>query len=203
MKMVFGVTGILGSGKSSVAKKLHLFGACVVDMDAAGRWAVEHDEHVQQQMKEAFGREMFDEQKRLLRIKLGDIVFSNPAALATLNRIVHPPMLERARFLIEREKRRPECLYIVIDAALLFELGFEHECDFVVCVTAPIEQCVERAVQFKNMTSQNARERIQSQLSQEEKASRSDYIVLNSSDLNELNAAIRKLHKWILAKIER
>ncbi|MBN1465403.1 dephospho-CoA kinase [candidate division KSB1 bacterium] len=200
MKPVVGLTGILGSGKSSVAERLRRLGACIVDMDDAGRWAVEA-ERVRRRLRKAFGAQIFDAENQLLRKKLGDIVFSDSAALAVLNSIVHPVMLRRARSLIKKEKTRRACLYIVVDAALLFELDFEKECDLTVTVAAPIERCLERAEQSKKMTRQQALDRIHAQMAQDEKTKRSDYVILNDKGLYELEHAVAKLHEWIMRKM--
>ncbi|MBN1560720.1 dephospho-CoA kinase [candidate division KSB1 bacterium] len=201
MKPVVGLTGILGSGKSAAAEKLRQLGACIVDMDAAGRWAVEKNERVRRRLKKAFGDAIFAANDQLLRKKLADIVFANSDALALLNTIVHPVMLQRARSLIKKEKTGGGCLYIVVDAALLFELDFEQECDLTVTVAAPIEQCLARAQQFKKLTREQALDRIRSQLSQDEKAERSDYIIQNNASLAEFYHAVQKLHEWIMHKV--
>ena len=200
MKPVIGLTGRLGSGKSLVAKKLSQLGACIVDMDKIGRLAVEHNRSVQLELEKAFGRSIFDEHHNLRRKKLADIVFVDERALARLNSIVHPTMLARARELIVKEKKRKNCLYIIVDAALLFEIAFQEECDFVVCVTAPLEVCLDRAEQFKNQSRRQALDRIRSQMPQEEKAKRSDYILENNSGLDHLDESVNKLHTWIMHK---
>jgi len=196
--MIVGLTGILGSGKSVVADKLRQLGACIVDMDDAGRWVVEHDRQVKQGIKEAFGHDLFNEQDQLFRKKLGDIVFSDPTALARLNAIVHPAMLDRVRQYLLGGKRGKNCLYIVVDAALVFELDFQKECDRVVTVTAPIEMCLKRAEQFKNLTQAQALDRIQSQIPQQEKAKRSDYVLQNDAGFDELYESVHTLHRWLL-----
>ena len=200
--LVVGLTGILGSGKSTVAKTLEQRGASIVDMDVAGRWAVENDLTVLDNLRRKFPT-AFDEHEQLERKKLGDIVFSNPVALQKLNAIVHPAMLNRARHLIEKEKTASDCLYIVVDAALIFELEFEQECDLVVTVASPIELCLERARAFKGLTQQQAIDRIGSQMPQDEKIKRSDYVIHNDSTVEDLTTKINDLHRWLLDKAKR
>ena len=196
------MSGTPGAGKSTVAKTLSQRGTSIVDMDVAGRWAVDNDPAVLNSLRGTFPT-AFDENGRLERKKLGDIVFSNSIALQKLNAIVHPAMLNRARHLVNKEKTANECLYIVIDAALIFELGFEKECDVVVTVSSPLELCLERAQKYKGLSQQQAKDRIASQMSQDDKIKRSDYVLSNDSTIEELTAKIDKLHDWLLDKAKR
>ncbi|MBN1480437.1 dephospho-CoA kinase [candidate division KSB1 bacterium] len=201
-KLIVGLTGVLGSGKSSAAMLLAKQGACIVDMDDAGRWVVEHDAQVLDNIRRVFGPDVFDHHQKLLRKKLGDIIFSDAHALAQLNSIVHPAMLKRVRALVEKEKKQSLCLYIVVDAALIFELGFEKECDVSVTIAAPLEQCLQRARE-KNLTRLQALDRIKSQLSQDEKIARADYVIYNDASLEEFQQRVHDLHAWLLNQAEK
>lgn len=200
-RLVVGLTGTLGSGKSTVAQLLAERGASIVDMDEAGRWAVGYNERVQHAIRKTFGDSVFDDAGRLKRRALGDIVFSDHKALTQLNKIVHPAMLERVRFLVDKEKNAGDSLYIIVDAALIFELEFEQECDLTVCVTASLEQRLERAGQ-RNFSRQQALDRIHSQIPQHEKAARSDYVLKNDTTLETLQKRVKELHLWLLQKIK-
>ena len=90
---VIGITGILGSGKSAAAELFAELGVYIIDMDEAGRWAVEQKADVKKSLAEKFGRDIFDAQNNLQRQKLGAIVFADPEALKKLNAVVHPAML--------------------------------------------------------------------------------------------------------------
>ncbi len=197
MKLVVGLTGVLGCGKSTAAKILDDCGAAVIDMDEAGRWAVENDAAVRANIRCTFGDQVFDQSGQLLRQKLGSIVFSNTDALAQLNSIVHPAMLNRVRLLINKEKTDASSHYIIVDAALIYELNFDLECDLTVCVTAPLHMCLERAT-VKGLTPEQARARINSQIPQEEKASRSNYVIANDSTLKDFQERVKGMHEWLL-----
>ncbi len=198
MKTVVGLTGTLGSGKSVVAEKLRQKGACIVDMDLAGKWAVEHNNDVQEKLRQTFGDSVFDEQHHLKRRALGEIVFSDAEALRKLNDIIHPAMLQRAREWVAEASANPNCRYVVVDAAILFELGFDQECDVVVTVTAPKELCLQRAVEFKGLTHDQALRRMEAQLPQEEKIQRANYVLDNDSTVGALGAKVDVLHRWLL-----
>ncbi|RPH99232.1 MAG: dephospho-CoA kinase [Calditrichaeota bacterium] len=199
-KQVIGLTGILGSGKSLVADFLAAEGAVVIDMDQAGRYVVDHSKHVRRALRSAFGESIFDEQNRLKRNNLADLVFSDPESLTKLNRIVHPVMLERARKLITDAQQASNGCCLVVDAALLFELGFDAECDKVVTVVAPLDLCLERAVQFKKISREQALRRIQVQLSQGEKEKRADHVLVNDGSTALLRKRVAALLPFLLAE---
>lgn len=198
---VVGLTGILGSGKSAAAHLFAEFGAHVIDMDEAGRWAVEHQSGVQEKIAEKFGPEIFDAQKHLQRRRLGEIVFADPEALKILNEIVHPVMLQHVRDQIAEAKTAKTTPYIIIDAALIFELLFDRECEATVVVTSPIELCLQRAVDFKNLSREKALQRIRSQMSQDEKAARADFIVKNDGTLEQLAKNVKTVHHLLSARL--
>ena len=195
---IIGLTGTLGSGKTAVASMLRDKGACVVDMDAAGKWAVEENEEVQRRLRKAFGDAIYDEKNTLKRRTLGEIVFANADALKTLNVIVHPVMLQRARQLITNAQQDSSCRYVVVDAALLLELEFHNECDVVVTVSAPLEECLERAQASKGLSREQALQRMQSQLPQDAKVRRADYVIKKDSTLQSLGTRVDELHRWLL-----
>lgn len=199
-KQVIGLTGILGSGKSLVADFLASEGAVIIDMDQAGRYVVDHSKHVRRALRSTFGESIFDEQNRLKRNNLADLVFSDPESLTKLNRIVHPAMLERARKLIADAQQASNGCCLVVDAALLFELGFDAECDKVVTVAAPLELCLERAVQFKKISREQALKRIQAQLSQGEKEKRADHVLVNDGSTALLRKRVAALLPLLLAE---
>lgn len=197
---IVGLTGILGSGKSAASGFFSQLGAKIIDMDEAGRWAVEQNDDVKKQLAEKFGDDIFDSKNNLLRRRLGDIVFSDAAALKALNAIVHPAMLQRVRDLVAKAQNQGTFPYIIVDAALIFELGFDAECDETICVASPLEMCLDRAQKFKKLTRQQALERIESQLPQEEKTARSGIVLNNESSLQNLRDKVNSVHKLLLEK---
>jgi dephospho-CoA kinase len=202
-KLRVGITGCIGSGKSTVANMLQDYDAVVVDMDAAGRWAVEQNVAVQQELRRVFGDSMFDEHGGLYRKKLGSLIFADTAALAQLNGIVHPVMLARVREQISlAETGSPKAPYIVVDAALVFELNFDQELDRVVTVSAPLELCFERVRSRTGLAQSEIIQRYQAQLSQEEKIARSDYIVENDGSMEMLEMQVHELDYWLVQQTD-
>lgn len=195
-----GITGSMGSGKTTVAEMLQEFGVPVVDVDLAGRWAIERNAAVRKKLRQVFGAEFFYGDQ-LDRRKTGDKVFSDPEALRALNAIVHPVMLQRVRDLMAREKDSSRhSPYLVVDVALLFELQLDQEMDLIVTVTAPLQQRIARACSKTGLTAQQVRQRNRVQLSQFEKARRSDIILPNDSTLKVLQGRVNRLHFKLLAR---
>ena len=192
MNPVIGVTGALGSGKSAVARLLAENGARVVDMDEAGRWVVDHDPEVRRKLAEAFGDDIFDENGQLRRRTLGERVFGDGAALDRLNAAVHPAMVRRARQWLAEAQQAPACC-TVVDAALLYELGFDAFCDRVLLVEAPLDLCLQRAEQFKGLTREQALRRLAAQWPVEEKRLRADFVIVNDGSLQQLRKKVEHL----------
>ncbi|NOY59664.1 MAG: dephospho-CoA kinase [Calditrichaeota bacterium] len=195
--LIVGLTGIPGSGKSEVARMLAQRGAIIVDVDLAGRWAVEENESVREQIRRTFGDAVFigDE---LDRRKLGALIFADKNMRDELNRIVHPAMLQRVDDLINESSKTANAPYIVVDAALIFELGLDKKVDVTVTVSSPIETCIKRAMQRDGLDREEVMQRIKSQLPQEEKVKRADYVLRNDGDRVNLEKEVGKLHDWLL-----
>jgi len=193
-----GLTGVIGCGKSQVARMLHAaWEIPVIDMDLAGRAAVERPA-VLLRLRAVFGPEILTAAGALDRRALGRIVFTDAAARQRLNAIVHPAMLAIVRRQMQQAPRQSAAPYLLVDAALLFELGFERELDCVVAVFAPSALCLERTMARDGLSRTEAEQRMAAQLPQEEKCRRADYVLDNSGDLTALQARIVALHAWLL-----
>ena len=198
-KLRIGITGCIGSGKSLVTQMLKVYGAAVVDMDKAGRWAVEQDKQVRHNLRQTFGDEYFDSNGALQRTKMASLVFSDQTALQKLNAIVHPVMLQHVRQLITTaEQQFPSAPYIIVDAALIFELHFEYNLDRIVAVSAPLQTCMQRLQQKSGLSRMEFLQRYNAQLPMEEKLRRADYVIENNGSLDSLRQKTLKLHQWLL-----
>jgi dephospho-CoA kinase len=202
-KLLVGLTGILGCGKSTVAGMLKKKGALVIDVDEAGRYVVDFDSTVRQQLSQKFGHDIFNRQGQLRRKAVGEIVFADQGALAGLNAIVHPAMLKRVQQQIEEAQNVPQGCCIIVDAALIFELNFDAFCDLVVVVSAPLELCLQRAEEHKGLSREQALERMAAQWPQERKVSRADYVLANDASFELLGQRVDDLFGWIVKKINQ
>jgi len=200
-KLLVGVTGSPGCGKTTVCDLLRDKGALVIDVDLAGRWVVEHSAALQQRLRATFGDDYFFADGSLDRKKLAALVFANHEELLKLNRIVHPYMINRVRqqiLAVVQDKR--SLPYLVVDMALLFELHLHTEMDFVVTVTASQEIRLQRLMSRHGVSPQQAQQMTNAQLPQEVKAARADYVLGNDDNIQQLQLRVDTLHKELLNK---
>lgn len=177
-------------------------GAIIVDVDLAGRWAVEKNESVREQIRRTFGDAVFigDE---LDRRKLGALIFADKNMRDKLNRIVHPVMLQRVDDLVSEAIKAGKAPYIIVDAALVFELGLDKKVDVTVTVRSPIETCIKRVMQRDGLGREEVMQRIKSQLPQEEKVKRADYILPNDGGRGQLEEEVEKLLSWLQKRLNQ
>ncbi len=190
--LTIGLTGGIGSGKSAVADLLRQLGASVIDADRLGHEAYTPNSEAWQQVVAAFGKEILTAEGEIDRRKLGSIVFADPAELARLNGIMHPLM---ARMVEERKTDLAAAgeSVAVVEAAVMFEAGWDSLVDEVWTTYAPVERVVERLYARNGLSEEEARKRINSQMSVEERNRRSDVVVDNSFDLTALERGVRQL----------
>ncbi|HPG38339.1 MAG TPA: dephospho-CoA kinase [bacterium] len=200
-KLLVGVTGSPGCGKTTVCDLLRDKGVLVIDVDQAGRWVVEHSAALRLRLRATFGDDYFFADGSLDRKKLSTLVFANHDELLKLNRIVHPFMINRVRqqMLAAMQDKR-SLPYLVIDMALLFELHLNMEMDFVVTVTAPQEMRLQRLMSRHGVSPQQAEQMTNAQLPQEIKAARADYVLANDDNILQLQLRVDTLHKELLNK---
>ncbi|MCB0977413.1 MAG: dephospho-CoA kinase [Acidimicrobiales bacterium] len=192
--LLIGLTGGIGSGKSSVSARLATFGARVIDADAIVRELQEPGGPVLEAMVERFGGGILLPDGRLDRQAVADLVFTDNEALADLNAIVHPAVgAEIARRLEEASVTDD---VVILDVPLLVESGRDDLAALVVVDVDP-ELAVERLVTHRGFKETDARARISRQASREERRAKADRVVDNSGSIDELNAQVDDLWEWI------
>ena len=172
-----GLTGGLGSGKSTVAHIFEVLGIPVYYADAASKRLMNDDEKVKADVQNAFGKNVYSEGK-LNRKYLSEIVFNDKKKLAILNSIVHPATLRNA----EEWFNKQTTPYAIKEAALIFESGSNKFLDFVIGVKAPLSLRLQRAMDRDNITSVEAMARIEKQMDEETKLSLCDFIIENNEE---------------------
>lgn len=196
--LLVGLTGGIGTGKSTVARMLARRGAVVVDADDLARRAVAPGTAGHAEVVARFGRGVLGPDGAIDRKRLADVVFSDPAARRDLEAIVHP---EVARMFAEEAARhRGTDRIVVYVAPLLIEAGRADGFDVLVVVTAPEETRVERLVRGRGMTEEEVRARIAAQLPQEEKAARADVVLDNGGSIEELERQVEELWRALRAR---
>ncbi len=191
-----GLTGPMGSGKSTVASMLRRFGYDVLDADKIVHLILSPGGEAEAQILQTFGEQVRDAAGRIDRRALGQLVFKDPLKLASLESILHP--LVRANVAAEKERLRAQGKSVAFyDVPLLFEKKMERDFDAILVVSAPEELRRERLRQRSQMTEVEFRERSKHHVSAEEKEARASAIIRNSGELNDLEAEIRRALKAI------
>lgn len=176
MTKIIGLTGGIGSGKTTVANEFSSLGIPVYITDLEAKKLMQSD-LVLDQIKAEFGDTVF-ENGILVREKLSEIVFNDNKRLAKLNSIVHPAVKRHFREWLLEHKKDP---FVIYESAILFESGSYKECDFIINVEAPLEVRIQRVIERDKTTREKVLERIKNQWNDEEKSSKSDFIVKNTS----------------------
>ena len=190
--IVIGLTGGIACGKSLVSGALAAAGCRIIDGDLLSRELAAPGGPVLPDIRAAFGAEVFLPDGQLDRRRLGQLVFSDPEALARLNALYRPHLIR----LIEqrlREAKDAGAPAAVLDMPLLFEAGLDRLCDTVWCVTLPEEEQLRRLTVRDGLTREAARQRVASQMPAAERAARSDRLLDNSGPPEKTVAAARRL----------
>jgi dephospho-CoA kinase len=189
--LLVGLTGGIGSGKSTVAELLAERGAVVLDADDLARRAVALGTEGFDRVVETFGREILGPDRDIDRAKLAEVVFTDPARLRELEAIVHP---EVARLFAEAiEPHRDSDRVIVYAVPLLAERGLTEEFDVVVVVVADVDRRIERLMRDRGMTADEVRARVAAQLSDEERARVADVLLDNDGETERLIPQVNRL----------
>ncbi len=189
---VIGLTGGIGSGKSTVSQIMAELGAVIIDADRVGHEAYQPNTRTWQDLVAAFGKEIVAADGSIDRKKLGAIVFGNPDELARLNRIVHPRMFEMMQERIG-QYRKQGVKVVVLDAAILFEANWTPLVDEIWVVVTDEPAVVTRVHTRSGLPEEQIRSRIRSQMSNEERTKRANVIIRNDGSLEDLRAKVREL----------
>lgn len=188
--IVIGLTGGIGTGKSTVSGFLAELGAAVIDADKLGHELYRPHGEAWQEVVAAFGREILDPDGQINRPRLGQIVFRGPESLKRLNSIMHPRMRRLAAERLE-EFRRQGVKLAVLEAAILIEANWTDLADQVWAVVAPEDVVVERLVRNKGLSAEQVKARIHAQLSAEERIKRARVVIYTNCDLDEVRWKVR------------
>jgi dephospho-CoA kinase len=181
--LLVGLTGGIGSGKSTVSAMLAERGAEIVDADQIAREVVLPAEPAWHKLREHFGPGVLQPDGSIDRKALADVVFGDQAKLGLLNEITHPPLFERIADRLEAARDRD--VIVVLDAALLIETGLAQRVDVLIVVDLPEEAQVRR-LEAKGMPASQARARIAAQLSRQQRIARADLVIDNSGSIQDL-----------------
>ena len=192
MMLVIGLTGSIGTGKSEAARLLEALGASLISADQVGHEAYTPNTEAWEQVVSAFGDGILQEDGEINRRELGGIVFSDPGKLEKLNQIMHPRMARVVADKIEGLRCQGVDV-VVVEAALLFEAGWDSLVEEVWVTDSPEEIVIERLKQRNGLSAEEARKRISSQMDRVDRLERSDIVIDNSGDMAGLENAIKEL----------
>lgn len=192
-----GMTGGIGSGKNQVADIFNQLGFYTIDSDISSRKVMEKGEAAYEKIVSFFGSDILDENDNILRKKLGDIVFNDKAKLKTLENIVHPAIYEYERKERSKIYGRDDKAVVITHAALIIESGSIDKYDALIVISCPDELQVERVMQRDNFSEEKARNIVAHQMPNEERLKYADFIIDNSSTLDDLYNEVKRVHKLI------
>jgi dephospho-CoA kinase len=194
--IIVGLTGSVGTGKSTVTNFFRELGAYIIDWDELAREVTRPHLRAWKEIVEYFGKDFLNKDLTINRQKLAEIVFSDKEKVAKLNQIVHPEVFkEDERITNEIKSLDPDAL-IIKDIPLLFELTRPIFLDKVVVVSAS-EQTQLRRLEEKGMSREDAQSRIKSQLPLEEKIKSADFVINNDGPLEETKKQVEEIYSLL------
>lgn len=190
---IIGVTGPIGSGKSMVSKILRDLGAVIIDADVIARTVTSKGSEALGELVSYFGEDILDQNGELNRKKLAAMAFNDPVKLHALNSITHKHIIRKIRSGIENIKTSGKSEVVVVDAAIPVEHGFLDIVDEVWIVFAEREKRIRRIMERSGYTYEEAMERINSQIRDDEYLSIDGKVLENDGTIEELEKAVVKL----------
>ncbi|WP_457622413.1 dephospho-CoA kinase [Persephonella sp.] len=195
-----GLTGSIGTGKSTVGKIFSELGAYVIDADKIVHTLLRRED-IKEKIRKEFG-DVFDSKGEIDRKKLGSIVFKDPEKKRKLESIIHPEVRkEIGKRIKEIEKKYPEGV-VIVEVPLLIETGSYRDYDIVILVYAPEELQIER-LRKKGFTEEEALRRIRSQLPIDEKVKYADIVIYNTEDLEKLEQNVKSVYEKLKERAEK
>ena len=195
-RTVIGLTGNIGTGKSTVAEMLAELGAEVIDADKVAHEMMRPGTPVHAAVVEAFGPEVLSPDGKIDRRLLGTLVFTDPAALARLEAITHPATIEA----ISRRISVTFARVVAVEAIKLFEAGMADAYDSVWVTTCRPEQQIERVVAERGLSRAEAKQRLWAQPPQEDKVARADVVIDNSGSLSQTREQVEAAWKRLIGE---
>ena len=191
--VVIGLTGGIATGKSEASRILEELGASLINADLIGHEAYKQGSVGWESVVQSFGKGILDESNEIDRTKLGTIVFADKDQLEILNGIMHPIMEQLVDERIH-EFKAMGLHVIIVEAALMFEAGWDKLVDIVLVTDAPQEIVVERLLQRNGFDKDESEKRITSQMARHLRLGKADLVLTNNGDLNDFKNGI--LNAW-------
>ena len=192
--MIVGVTGGIGSGKSTVCKVFSTLGIPVYDSDSEAKLMYDRYPELKEKVKNLFGDDVLDKNGNINKKKLAEIIFKDEVKLQSLNQLIHPLVKWDFTNWVETHQGFP---YLIKEAAILFESGANLKCNKIITVTSPSELKFERIKIRDKKSTLEIENIVKSQMSDEEKVSKSDFVIYND-EKQLVIPQVLKIHEALL-----
>ena len=192
--MIIGITGGIGSGKSIVCNIFRQIGIAVYDADTAAKKLYNTQPEIINSIKKEFTEDVFDKKGKIDKQKLALLVFGDESALKNLNRIVHPFVKRH----FEEWVASQTAIYILKEAAILFESGSDKGCDKIITVTAPVDLRIQRTMLRDRRSKAEVEQIVSKQWNDEEKIKHSDFVITND-DQQMIIPQVLEIHSKLIA----
>lgn len=195
MAKIIGLTGGIGSGKTSIMKHIETLGYKVYYADDAGKIVMQQKEIVEQ-IVSLLGKDVLDGNRDLNRKAIAEIVFSNPEKLKALNEIVHPAVAKDFENFLKDLKENE---LVIKESAILFETKSNEKCDFIILVTAPEDLRIQRVISRDKSSLEDVKLRINNQMSDKIKEQNSDFVINNlnlTQSFDEISMILKKIETY-------
>ncbi len=196
--MFYGITGGMGSGKSTVSNHIRSLGYVVLDADQISRELMTPGAPLVQKLQRVFGEEIVDGYGELDRRKLAEMVFSDKNKTKRLNKITHDAIYKKITEEYKRIMEKNPDAKVFADVPLLFEAGWEDMFDKTILVTAPMDVRIERVKARDGLTEEEIKARMNRQMPEDKKAVKADFVMDNSKDVESLINKANYVLKCIL-----
>ena len=196
-KIILGLTGSFGSGKTSVARIFRSYGAKIIDADKLAHQVIRPGENAYKGIVKIFGRQILKQNKSIDRRKLARIVFGDRKLLIKINRIMHPEIIR----MIKKKIRTAPAKIVILDAPLLIEAGLETIVDKLIVVTLTQKKQIERILKKHALKKSDIIKRIEAQMPLEKKVRLADFIIDNNGSVQATKKQVQRIRR-VLWKIQ-
>ena len=177
MTLKIGITGGIGSGKSTICRIFKILGIPVFEADLVAKQLLQSNAEIRKGLIHLFGEGVYLEDGTVNRKKLAEIIFNDDVQLAKMNALVHPVVRNEFHEWVKQQNS----LYVIHEAAILFESGFYKLMDFPILVSAPEEERIQRVAKRDGVSEKQVKERMAKQWTDEEKRKLADYEIVNDN----------------------
>ncbi|MBU4376132.1 MAG: dephospho-CoA kinase [Candidatus Omnitrophica bacterium] len=195
--LIIGITGGMGTGKTSVAAMFKKFGALVLDADKIAHYDMEKGKNMYEMIIKEFGKDILLRSGQIERRKLAAVVFKDRIALDRLCAIVHPVVIRHVNEYIKKATKKPEIPAVIIDAPLLLEAGMHSMLDALIVVKASVRTQIERTGKKTGQSPAEIKRRMRNQIPLRKKLILADYIIDNEGSKRNMRKIVSKIWKEI------